>query len=375
MSVLLAAALAAMMAASFARSGRLSPAEPQIEANEGFRQLWLGDSGAAVRHFENALKADPVFPYRWSDLGDALVIAGETGRARQYFNRALELAPHDPQIALRAANFHFRAGEPDQAMKLDSGVLRQVPDYDETVFSSCLRMGGDLNRVLDVAIGDNRRAALAFFRFLAGQGDRGALNTAWKWLETRGFVDRALAVSRTSALLGQNRPEEAIAVWRKYVSPLRDSLNTVENPGFERPSENEGFDWRVAPVSGATVSEDSAVAHGGRRSLKIAFDAADNLDFHHVWQPVWLGPGRYRLTAWIRTENLSTDQGIGLRIDGAATEAFTGTHDWTQVTTDFTVAGKPALEKLEIVRHPSLKFDSKPRGTVWVDDVELRPAP
>jgi len=353
----------------------LAPVEPQVEANAGYQQLWLGNSAAAVGRFEQALRDDPAFPYRWSDLGDALLAAGDVDRARACFRRALELGPRDPQIALRTANFHFRAGEPDETLKLDAVVLRQVPDYDDMIFSSCVRMGGALSRILDLAIDSNPRAAGEFFHFLGRQGGHGSeesLSIAWKWMDARGFITRPLAVSRTTALLDHNRPEEAAAIWAKYVSPRRDSL--VENPSFEHPWLNEGFDWRLAPVNGASVTTDSAVAHAGRSSLKIRFDAVDNLDFHHVSQIVWLNPGRYRLTAWIRTEALSTDQGVGLRIAGAATPMLTGTHDWTRLSAEFVISGKPALERIEIVRRPSLKFDNHPHGTVWIDDVEVKPA-
>ncbi len=96
-----------------------------------------------------------------------------------------------------------------------------------------------------------------------------------------------------------------------------------------------------------------------------------------------LDPGRYRLRAWIKTRQLTTEKGVGLHIvdpaDPVVLNAWTpevlGDHDWTEVVTDFVVTGKPRLATIQVVRRPSLKFDSAPRGTVWLDDVEIARQP
>ncbi len=68
--------------------------------------------------------------------------------AQYCFRRSLELAPNSPQIAMRAANFHFREGETGPALQLVAEVLRFTPAFDGMVFNSWVRMGGSLNDVL-----------------------------------------------------------------------------------------------------------------------------------------------------------------------------------------------------------------------------------
>lgn len=373
--------LEALIAFSLVHTHLLSPAVPQVAGNQGYRQLWLGNvdgPGGAVHLFEQALQSDPAFPYRWSDLGEALLMARQPDRARYSFQRAVELAPHDPQIRLRAANFYFRNQEIEPALQMDSTVLQQLPDYDPMIFSSYVRMGGDIPRVLELGIGSNARAARAFFNFLAPQSDANTSGAVWNWMEERGFVTVPMALARTSWLLEKSLPAEATAVWLRYATPAGSPYRKTDwifNSGFENQWTGEGFDWRVDPCTGVAVVADERIAHSGRRSLRIEFHAAENLDFHHVSQMVWLSPGRYRLRAWMRTQDLSTDEGVGLNILDVNTAALTGTHDWTELASEFSVRGAPQIARVQIVRRPSARFDSRPQGTVWIDDVELKRLP
>jgi hypothetical protein len=359
-----------MMAVSAWTSGSVTPPEPQVAGNEGYRQLWRGNTSAAVACFETALRSDSAFPWRWSDLGEAFVAENQMDSARYCFRRAIALAPRDPQIALRAANFSFMTGDVAQALRLDAAVLLRVPDYDGMIFSSYLRMGGDLQRELESGIGANPRAGGEFYRFLAARNDADA-DEAWRWLEGRGFVTRSLAMARTSWLLARNRAEEASAVWPRHVSDAGQP-NRIFNAGFEDRWTGEGFDWRVERCAGVETDADDHMAHSGHRSLRVRFEAADNTDFHHVYQNVWLAAGGYRFGAWIRTADLSTDQGVALRIGSVSTQALTGSNDWTWVSARLEI-GTSALVRVELVRRPSAMFNARQRGTAWIDDVELTP--
>jgi hypothetical protein len=381
---LCAGSLAVVISLSIGGSGGISPVGPQADGNEGYRQLWLGnsgDSGGAIDRFRSALAADPAFPYRWSDLGDALLSdpsPNSLSRARYCFDRALALAPGDPQIALRAANFHFRVGETVTALRLDSEVLRLVPDYDQTVFLAYFRMGGDPRRVLDTGIGSNPRAGGEYLRFLSGRADFRGADFVWAWLEQHHYATAPLAGFRAASLLSQSRPAEAFALRARYLTPRGSSVSgseLVENAGFETAPSGVGFDWRVDPCSGVAVTVDSRLSHSGSSSLRVVFDGQGNVDFHHVGQPVWLETGRYRLSAWVRSDDLTTDQGLALHLKAPGLDVFTpaatGSQGWTPVTVEFTVSGSAVPGRLEIVRCPSARFDNRIRGTAWIDDVSL----
>lgn len=370
-----------MLAYSYARFGAASPPTPQSESIEANRQLWLGNilgSDGTIAHSRSALASDPAFPYRWSDLGDALASDPDSlEKARYCFRQARRLAPHDPQIALRAAHFHFRLGETETALQLGAEILRQTPDYDSVVFVSYLRMGGDLSGILQTGIADNPRAAGAFFRFLSGRPDPAAEDTAWVWLAARGYATHPLAELRAASLMKQNRAAEAAAVKRRFFPP-RDA-NLLENSGFETPPTGAGFDWRIDPCNGVSTAVDAKLAHAGHASLRIRFEGADNTDFHHLWQPVWLEPGRYRLTASVRTEDLDSDEGLALAVTAgqirAVTPALNGTRGWTRVDAELSLPSPARLARVEAIRRPSRKFQNRPKGAAWIDDVALERQP
>jgi tetratricopeptide (TPR) repeat protein len=357
--------------------GSLSPLEPQTVANHAYRELWShhweGPNGA-IEMFRQALAMDPAFPYRWSDLGDALAAAGRADSARYCFRRSVELAPNSPQIAMRASNFYLREGETGTALGVGATVLRVTTAYDNMVFNSWVRLGGDTNEILQSGIGTNARAAEAFFRFLIGANDESRLFQTWKWMESRSYVTRPAAALWAGWLSGRHRDNEAFPIWKRYVA--LDSTygvsNWIDNSGFENEPTGQGFDWRIQPSPGVTTALDTSVVHSGRSSLRIEFDGSENVDYHHIGQRVWLPSGRYRLAAWMRTADLSTDQGLTLVLNGVSTPALTGTHDWTRVSADITVRNDTPLGEVQVVRQRSWRFDGGLRGVAWIDDVELR---
>jgi tetratricopeptide (TPR) repeat protein len=378
--------LAALMCVAYRNSGSVSPPLPQAVANEAFRRVWAGKLSSpdgAIPLFHAAVVSDPAFPWRWSDLGDALTAAGRDDQASYCFRESLALGPASPQIALRAANFYFATGRIEPALALGATILRELPDYDDMVFSSYVRMGGGLDGVLDTGIGNNPRAARTFFQFLLRGGGEERLSRAWRWIDGRGYTTRPLARSWANWLLQRGRAGEAAAVWMQHgagdAGVYRIS-NWVDNAGFEDQWTGGAFDWVVDPSPGVKTVWDAQVVHSGRHSLRLDLDAVDNLDFHHVSQRVWLDPGRYRLSGWVRTMGFTTDQGVGLRLTGAgnaadpdvSTPAIAGSREWTQLSAEFTLRAPARLARVEIVRHPSEKFDNRPHGTAWIDDVAIQ---
>ena len=91
---------------------------------------------------------------------------------------------------------------------------------------------------------------------------------------------------------------------------------------------------------------------------------------------------RYRFRGWVRCENVTTDQGVGFRIEDAESGArlhlefgnLLGTAGWQPVEQAFVTPAQTRLLRVQVVRRPSWKFDSKIGGTVWLDDLELTPA-
>jgi hypothetical protein len=184
-------------------------------------------------------------------------------------------------------------------------------------------------------------------------------------------------------LLRSGEPAEAARVWATHLAldPTEyGKSHWIDNGGFEKDWKGGGFDWNSFITPGVGVAVENAGAHAGGRSLRLDFDSKENLDFHHFFQRTWVRPGKYHLEGWIRTSGFSTDQGVGLRAVepghetelNAYTVGITGTAPWTKVSEDFVIAGVAKLIEIQIVRRPSLNFDNHPRGTAWVDDIQVQ---
>lgn len=101
--------------------------------------------------------------------------------------------------------------------------------------------------------------------------------------------------------------------------------------------------------------------------------------YNHVSQREVVKPGTYRFEAEMRASEITTDQGVGFRIvdaeDGrrldVRTERLRGTTDWRRVELRFRTPERTKLVEIQVVREPSLKFDNKISGTVWIDEVVL----
>jgi hypothetical protein len=354
----------------------------------GYDRLLAGKlegPGGAVEAFEAALGRDMASPYRWCDLGEAWLAAGRIEKARYCVNRALELGPNSPPVLMRAANFHFRTGEPRLALPYTARILRMVGEYDETIFSSYDRMGVTQEEVLRAGLPDGERVAQSYFLHLLAKGSPEQVRAGWNWVESRSFADDRLADEYVRYLVRFGRYETAAGAWAAHTATREPGYregNWLFNGGFEREPAGTIFDWRIMPAEGVQASRDSGEAASGKWSLRVRFEGKENVSYHHVSQMAVVEPGSYRFRALMHTEAITTDEGVGFRIVDAedpqrldiATERLTGTQRWRDVEQKFQVPERTRLLEIEIYRKPSLKFDNKISGTVWVDLATLERA-
>lgn len=336
-------------------------------------------SDTLIARARERLRADPGNPYRWADLGDSLAQAGRYDEARDCFRRALRFGPNIPPILMRAANFHLRTGDQQAALPAMLRILDLVTEYDAIVFHYWDHFF-PIEQVLS-ALRGRQRTAKAYFLHLASGHRIRETDLAWRELAGQGKADLEVTIAYAEALLRHGRPQAAVRAWVEWLGPQAGEYpraNLLYNGSFEREPTASPFDWRIRPAPGVEVVRDAGQAQEGRHSLRIRFPGTENLGYSHIAQQTYAPAGRYRLSAWIRAEELTTDQGVLLRVrqaDGSGrvlgeSEQVRGTAAWRQLAVEFQLA-EPALLTVQLCRDPSRKFDSKIRGTVWVDALHL----
>ncbi len=147
-------------------------------------------------------------------------------------------------------------------------------------------------------------------------------------------------------------------------------LAPIQNPSYEETDGKTAAGWKTARFDrGRPDFGVDTIAHTGQHSVRItARDAADA-----AWTTVvTVKPyAKYRLSAWIKTDNVQAGTGKGAllnvhNMEGVQTGALTGTRDWTPVELTFDTGGRDAVQV-------NCLFGGwgASTGTAWFDDVKL----
>lgn len=340
----------------------------------------------ALSEFKRALVFDAASAYRWADLAEALVNAHQADSAKYCFDRALAAGPYNPAILFRAANFYFSLAQYSQTMRYLSAVLRnpELDAYYIPAFLTYSRMGVPISEILGEGIPNVPMAAQWFLRYLIDGNQVSDAEATWKWMSERSLSDDSTTGEYLDFLIHNKQQDLAAEIWtalNSKIAPDYRRTTWIFNGGFENAPRPSPLDWHIESGSDVKAARVADVHHDGRWSLQLAFTGTANVDYHSVFQEVLPKPGKWRLQAFVRTEGITTDEGVLVRIYDAAqpawldirTDALTGTHDWTKLERAFEVGPKTTLLRLEIARQPSIKFDNKIEGKAWVDSIRLTP--
>jgi hypothetical protein len=339
------------------------------------------DPAPVVRLYERAVRLSPNNAHYWADLGAAYDSAGRTRDALHAFEQARTLFPNSPEINWSLANFYVRTGR----LKESVGLLRSILEsggVDETqVFSLATHATGDADAVIAQVLPARPPFLEHYFDYLVAAGNLNQAAVAWKQLvESKQPFDLARSISYVNARIEKQDIDGASEVWEQLIARFPAQMNPrlglgnlVTNGDFTAAILNGGFDWRVFPIPGATVSVEPANPDGG--SLEIVFDGSRNLDYGHVLQFVRVEPKtRYHFSGEIRTQGITTDSGARFQIfdlkDMAhlflSTDNRIGTSAWWTEKLNFETGSNTRLLVLRVARPASAKLDNKVEGSVWV---------
>lgn len=374
-----------------ARAIRLEPENAKslyLLAHYWHYSLEQQDLGLAMAYYHRALTLDPRSAKTWMDLAAAYEESGNVAQAREAYTAALKDHPISADVAWRYGNFLLRQAEFPDAFASIRRAVETDPKLAGAAISTCWRADPDIETILNSALPPSVPVYLEAIRFLADQRADDAAIAVWKRLVgMKAKLQLTGALPLINELVQQDRVAEANRVWQEALDlsgvsrPSAPEGSILWDGGFEQDFVNGGFGWRKIDVPGARFDFDQAIKHSGSRSLRITFDGRENIDFRHVVQYVPVTPQtKYNFSAYLRTENISTYNGLLFFIHDSrdalltwSTEQLTGTQPWTRVDLSFTTGPKSKLIIVMLRRVPSEKLDNKLSGTVWVDDVSLKP--
>jgi alpha-N-arabinofuranosidase len=146
-------------------------------------------------------------------------------------------------------------------------------------------------------------------------------------------------------------------------------IQFVPNPSFEEMAGDNPKGWEPRAWQPGAVFKVEPAGRTGSRAVTIASEKGADASWIAA---VPIRPySRYRLSGWIKTENLvpGKSKGALININGVEawqTPAVTETKDWTRVEVEFDAGANDALEVTCL-----FGGGGKATGKAWFDDVEL----
>lgn len=336
-----------------------------------------------ISFLEEAVRMAPA-DYRWrTELGRAYEQNEQHGQAENQLTKAVELAPSYSLPRWHLGNFYLRQENSPMAMSELRIAAINNPTYREQVYSLIWDYSGkDAGRLSEIA-GEHPdlRARLAYF--LAARGRAGEALENWNVL-SQADKDRHVAIARSIALglFDQKHFLQSLEFAKQYGAEIGAQPDTVTNGSFEDPivDDDSRFGWHIGrnePKFEATV--DNKISRTGTRSNRITLKGYSKPSFSSAFQTIVVEPlQKYRLSFWLRTENLKS---VGLPLlevlDASGgnslvrSSAFpAGTQDWRQITVEFTTPN--GCDGITIRTTRDFCGDDCPiAGTFWSDDYVL----
>lgn len=338
---------------------------------------------ASKNSVETVVKLAP-FDYRWwIELGRMREQAGDADAAEKAFRRAVELAPEYTFPRWQTGNFYLRQSRPDEAFRELTTAAQSNSIYREQVFSIAWEyFEGDTKRLEQIA-GNSPEMRADLAKYYAQKNRSDDSLRVWNTLsETEKRENAAAARAVARSLYDKQLFRAALEFVRQLDIEPEAKNETVQNAGFERPIENYKdvyFGWRVMPAERMEIKLDPTQKKEGARSLRVSFNGYAQPAIFNILQNVTVEPrAHYRLSFWIKTENLKTGGAPLLEIyttaDGktiASSAPFpVGTNDWQQLKVEFN-----APESVEAVGVRTARVycgENCPLvGAFWYDDFRL----
>jgi len=380
----------------------------------------LGEAPCADRAIERLLKLSPMVPYYHELAAETNLRSNRLDDSLAEFRRLLEL---DPNYAPSVWNSLRVAAEPDvifQKMLADPireragsrieakvqvsyvNFLSSQADNDAAfriwkLVSTEHMVGGSEIRPADGDVESvGRRAALLEtpLQPLTDDPQRPGA-TAYRPSSIPAPFPFASAEPYLDRVIGLGRIQEAVTVWgdlermgivtrppqtEKFV-PARQPDNLIFNGDFEQFPLNGGFDWRWPyQLTYLAVDFSAPAAYHGAHCLRIDFTVSRNLEYEPAYQIVPVLPNHtYRVEAYVRSEDISSDTGPFLRVSDtqqpgfrdATSDTTVGTTPWHPVRVYFSTGPKTQAVRLSVWRPVGRVFPTEITGSFWLDRVSL----
>ena len=348
------------------------------------------NSTLAQKSYRKAIALNPVDTNAWLDLGMAYELEGKTAEAREAYLQAKKSYPTSADVSWQYGNFLLRQGDRPGAYAELRRAVEADPRRAEAAFSLAYRANPDIDEILEQLLPARQSVYVDVIGLAARTNQLAVGKMVWDQLVKLhprlgiGDVD-----SLASGLLLAGEFSEARRVWDEGVATMNLPLllgpqgTVIWDPSFESGIRDATFAWHFRPiVQGVKIDFDKTETHSGSQSLRLTFDGKHNPDLEAACTNAIVQPNtRYRFSGWIKTNEITTEYGIGFRLHSVEDNAMVktrelhGSNPWTLVDQTWTAGPKVHRVQICVTREASDNPEVRISGNAWVDDVNLVPQP
>ena len=364
----------------------LAPSDPEPNwlLAETKREIFSSDEAAsAINNYKKIVRLSPYDFRWWIELGRALEQSDNYEEAEKSYQRAVELAPAYTNPHWQLGNFYLRRNQSDQAFSELKKAAETNTVFRDQVFSLAWDYYNQDEKKLEQIAGDKPSVKAGLAIFYAAKERAGDSLRIWNTLSPEEKQENAAYAKVIAQAFYEKRIfPQALEFYRELGIEPDAKAETVQNAGFEKPfndTKDTYFGWKITPTEKMDVKFDSTQKHDGNRSLRVFFNGFFAPTFYNISQIVVVEPSaKYRLTFWVRTENLKSGGNPAIEIYNAKTEQSiaisepfpSGSNDWQQIKVEFVAPSDTPAVGLRTTR--IFCGDVCPIvGTFWYDDFRL----
>ncbi len=309
---------------------------------------------------------------------------GDQTEADALVKAAVGLMPSDPSIQLQAAGFWAFKGDLEAALHHSSTALEADPAARDQVFPVLLSIAEDPRARL--ALKPIALAPPSWWEPFFEEVSRRALDEetvrllyAWRRESPQSPISPRERETLVSRLTKDGNITTAYVEWVNGLSRARRvRLGLIHDGGFELDPTNSGFDWHLRSTPNAIVDRARTFGVDGEKGLHVLFKGQERR-FAEVYQPLYLDPGRYRLSGRVRTDSLETQGGLKWTLrclqpeakDLGESERFLGSNQWRDFGFEFDIPPDCRLQEIRLLSAGKRDFEHKITGGAWFDRIAI----
>ena len=384
--------------AGLERAVEIDPDNPTARYLLGMAYRDLPGFGSPSLAMEQLSAAVRLNPYQWRyrlELGRVQELLGNLDGAGASVAESVRLNPISGEYRWRLANLQLRRGEVDDGVQQIGNAVELDPSLRGPALALLVKSGAEL-AAIDAVWPDDRDARLNLLRSLSA----GRVSTEPVPVRDMESQWRRIASAYPAPSLKEARPYIAHLLERDETGLARDRWievnvlnghgdaefesrdNLIWNGNFELELAGTPLGWQAGTTSGVTVEQKETVGQTDGVALQLEFDGSENLSYASVRQQVVIEGGvEHTLSYWMRSEDVTTDQGLVVEVvpgrGGGALYVgpmILGNADWQTQTGTFQVPEETSTVLVRLRRNKSRQIDCRIQGTVWLDGFRLQRA-